>query len=56
MNIKEKIQSYARILRVAKKPSGMEFRAILKVTGIGILLIGVIGFLIHIASRLITAA
>jgi protein transport protein SEC61 subunit gamma-like protein len=56
MNIKEKIQSYARILRVAKKPSGMEFRAILKVTGIGILLIGIIGFLIHMVSRFVTLA
>jgi len=55
MNLKEKLQAYARILRIAKKPSGMEFRAILKVTGLGIILIGVIGFLISIASRLIKA-
>jgi protein transport protein SEC61 subunit gamma-like protein len=54
MKIKEKLQSYARILRIAKKPTGMEFRAILKVTGIGIILIGLIGFLIHMASRMIT--
>jgi len=53
MKIKEKLQSYARILRIAKKPTGMEFRAIIKVTGIGILLIGVIGFLINLAARFI---
>ena len=55
MNIKEKLQSYVRILRIAKKPTGMEFRAIIKVTGIGILLIGVMGFLIHMAARLLGA-
>jgi len=55
MKIKEKLQSYARILRIAKKPTGMEFRAIIKVTGIGILLIGIIGFLISLVARFISA-
>jgi len=55
MKIKEKLQAYARILRIAKKPSGMEFRAIIKVTGLGILLIGVMGFLISIGARFVKA-
>jgi protein transport protein SEC61 subunit gamma-like protein len=55
MNIKEKLQAYKRILRIAKKPSGREFKAIVKVTGLGIILIGFIGFLINIAVRLLGA-
>ena len=36
-----------RVLRVTKKPDGTEFKAIVKVSGLGILVIGLIGFLIQ---------
>ncbi|MGM5484410.1 MAG: protein translocase SEC61 complex subunit gamma [Nanobdellota archaeon] len=36
-----------RVLKVTKKPSGEEFKTIVKVSGIGILAIGAIGFIIH---------
>lgn len=41
-----------RVLQVTKKPSMLEFKSILKVTAIGILIIGVIGFLISTISIL----
>ncbi len=38
-----------RVWQVTKKPSKEELKVILKVTGIGILIIGFIGFIINIA-------
>ncbi|MBT4824011.1 protein translocase SEC61 complex subunit gamma [Candidatus Woesearchaeota archaeon] len=37
-----------RVLAVTKKPTNMEFKAIVKVSGLGILVIGAIGFLIQL--------
>ncbi|MBS3156329.1 protein translocase SEC61 complex subunit gamma [Candidatus Woesearchaeota archaeon] len=57
MSIWEKLKTFIieskRVLRVTKKPSKEEFIAVVKVSGIGILAIGLIGFLIHFASALI---
>jgi len=41
-----------RVLRVTKKPNKEEFKIIVKVSGIGILIIGVIGAIISIAWQL----
>jgi protein transport protein SEC61 subunit gamma-like protein len=49
----EKLKQYLRILKVAKKPSSKEFKVILKITGLGVLLIGLIGFIIHLVPDLI---
>lgn len=49
-SIKEKIDEYKRILLIAKKPSSFEFKTILKITGIGTIIIGVVGFIIKIIS------
>lgn len=53
-DIKKKLKSYWRVLKVTKKPDKEEFSMSAKVTGLGILLIGMIGFLIYIASNLLT--
>ena len=42
-----------RVFKVTKKPSKEEFKVISKVTGIGILIIGLIGFIIRLAWELI---
>lgn len=42
-----------RVLRVTKKPNSNEFKVIVKVTGIGIIVIGFIGFVIYITGDLI---
>ncbi|MFH1376653.1 MAG: protein translocase SEC61 complex subunit gamma [Candidatus Woesearchaeota archaeon] len=42
-----------RVLRITKKPSNEEFKIIVKVSGLGILLIGLVGFIIHILWRLL---
>lgn len=48
--IKEKLRSkylkYRRVWRLLKKPTKQEFLTISKISGIGLLLIGIIGFAI----------
>jgi protein transport protein SEC61 subunit gamma-like protein len=51
--IKRFIIECKRVLIVTKKPGKEEFNAIFKVSGIGILLIGFLGFLVHIISQAI---
>ena len=56
-NIFSKIRSFAiqsrRVLKITKKPSKEEFKIIVKVSGIGIAVIGAIGFCIHLAWRVL---
>jgi protein transport protein SEC61 subunit gamma-like protein len=40
-----------RVFRVSRKPDKDEYMEITKVTGIGILLIGVVGFVIMLIAR-----
>jgi protein transport protein SEC61 subunit gamma-like protein len=42
-----------RVLQVTKKPSMEEFKAIVKITGLGMLVIGAIGFVITISGKLL---
>ena len=43
----------SRVLKVTKKPDAIEFKTIVKVSGLGILVIGLIGFLIQMGKLLI---
>ena len=36
-----------RVLKITKKPDAVEFKTIVKVSGLGILIIGAIGFVIQ---------
>lgn len=49
---KEFLIECKRVFKLTKKPSYEEYKIILKVSGIGILIIGFIGFLIHIGWQL----
>lgn len=42
------IRQYIRILQLTRKPSTEEFLTISKVAGAGIILIGVIGFIVYL--------
>jgi len=58
MNInKEAIQGFLkqceRVLRVSKKPDAEEYKTVAKVTGVGIIIIGIIGFIIAILSQVL---
>lgn len=41
-----------RVLKITRKPDKLEFKTIVKVSGLGIVLIGLIGFLIAIIKQL----
>ena len=43
----------ARVLKVTKKPDRDEYRLLVKVSGLGIAVIGFIGFLLHVIKILI---
>lgn len=42
-----------RVLRVAKRPDREEFINVAKITGLGIIVIGVIGFIISLIAQLL---
>jgi len=52
-----KLKSFAleckRVLRVTKKPGSDEFKIIVKISGIGMIVIGLIGFFIYIIGDLV---
>ncbi|MCD7781918.1 MAG: protein translocase SEC61 complex subunit gamma [Methanosphaera sp.] len=58
MNInKESIEGFfkqcERVLRVSRKPDADEYKTVAKVTGVGIILIGLIGYIITILTEVI---
>ena len=44
---------YGRVLKVTKKPTTKEFKTIVKVTGLGIIAIGFVGFVIQMIKVLL---
>jgi protein transport protein SEC61 subunit gamma-like protein len=47
------IKQCQRVLQVSKKPDREEFFNVSKITGLGIIIIGVIGFIISIIAQLL---
>ena len=47
-NVPLRLSEYVRVLKLTRKPSKEEFSVIAKVAGAGILLVGIIGFIIYI--------
>jgi len=52
MSIKSTLKSYRRVLKVATKPSREEFLQTSKITAIGIMVVGAIGFAIFLLFHL----
>lgn len=53
MNIREILQNYVRILSIAKKADKDEFVDTVRICGIGIGVVGAIGFLFYLVSNLV---
>ncbi len=51
--LKDFLHQARRVLKVARKPDQDEFFNVAKITGLGIVIIGVIGFLIRLIINLI---
>ena len=47
------VRECARVLKITKKPTKEEFKTISKISGLGILIIGLIGFLVHVIDQLL---
>jgi protein transport protein SEC61 subunit gamma-like protein len=52
LKIKGFINECVRVLRVTKKPDKLEFITIVKASGLGILIIGMVGFIIQMVKVL----
>ena len=50
MNLKEMLQNYVRILSIAKKADKDEFVDTVRICGIGIGLVGAVGFIFYLIS------
>ncbi len=48
------IRECYRVLKVTKKPNSIEFKTIVKVSAAGMLLIGLVGFLVQIVKVFIS--
>ncbi len=55
INIRETLTRYKRVLMIAKKPDIKELKETARVCGVGILLVGFIGFIFYIISVLLGA-
>ncbi len=51
--VKDKIKETQRVLKITEKPDREEFEMSAKITGVGMLIIGAIGFVFYLASNLI---
>ncbi|MGV8086078.1 MAG: protein translocase SEC61 complex subunit gamma [Candidatus Woesearchaeota archaeon] len=47
------IRECVRVFKITKKPTKEEYKTISKVAGLGILIIGLIGFLVHLVKVLV---
>ena len=53
MKIRERLQNYKHVLKIATKPSKDEFFSAARICAIGMAVIGLIGFLIYLIAVLI---
>lgn len=53
MSFKDFVQESKRVFRITKKPDKVEFKTVVKVAGLGILAIGLIGFIMHMIGQAI---
>lgn len=47
------IKECLRVLKITKKPTMVEFKTIVKVTGLGMIVLGLVGFMISMAKQLL---
>ena len=57
MNVQERFDKFVkdskRVLKVSRKPDAQEYRELAKVSAIGVVIIGVVGFVIVLLGSLI---
>jgi protein transport protein SEC61 subunit gamma-like protein len=53
IRFKSFINECLRVLKITRKPSKLEFKTIVKVSGLGMIVIGFIGFIITMLKQLL---
>ncbi len=53
LRLKSFINECVRVLKVTRKPDRTEFKTIVKISGLGMLLIGLIGFIITMIKQIL---
>lgn len=57
MNVQERVNKFVkdskRVLKVSRKPDAQEYKELAKVSAIGVVIIGVVGFVIVLLGSLI---
>tara|TARA_Y100000310_G_scaffold286529_1_gene310818 strand:- start:149 stop:340 length:192 start_codon:yes stop_codon:yes gene_type:complete len=53
VRFKSFLKECQRVLKITKKPNMTEFKSVVKITGLGMLVIGTIGFIITITGLLL---
>ena len=53
-SVNEILKEWNRVIKLSKKPKKNEFVMIAKVTGLGMIIIGVVGFVIRMIIQIIT--
>ena len=53
MDVKFELSDYIRVLKMASTPSWNEFSQVSKIAGAGIVLVGIVGFLIYVVMTFI---
>lgn len=48
-----KLREYRRIVKIARKPTKEEFRNIVKVAAVGMLMLGALGFAVQFISNMV---
>lgn len=48
MNIRELVDSWKKILQISSKPDRSEYSAILKITFLGLFMVGLIAFIVRV--------
>lgn len=51
--IREALEEWSRVVKLSRKPKRYEFITIAKVTGLGILIVGLIGFMIRMIIQIL---
>ncbi len=55
LNIQETLKRYWRVLQVARKPGWKDMSEVLRIVGIGFVIIGAIGFVFYLISIIVGA-
>ena len=52
LNIKERLENYRRVLAVSRKPSMEDYKLTAKISAVGMLAVGMVGFVVYLLSVL----